>query len=545
VIEQLQRSEDAGTYTCMAQNKQGQVSRSNVEIQVLIPPKIMPIASMTNMYREGMRATISCIILEGDLPVSFKWERNGKQIFGTGNNEIVRRLDEYSSNLVIEKISSDHSGNYTCIASNNAGVEKYTVPLTVNVPPKWIVEPKDTSARYNEDTTLDCQADGFPVPTITWKKAIGNQPGEYKDFLFESKTSLSTNGSLTFKQITKASQSYYLCEAKNGIGSGVSKVVYLKVNVPAHFKSKTKKILIAKGRQVHLQCNVAGDNPISISWRVQSNQQIIKESSDVRFTIREQILDDGMVSEVGISNTYRHDSGIYVCAASNAFGHDEMAIDLIVQETPEPPKNLRINSQQSRSVQLSWSPPFSGNSPIEGYTIEYKTIDENWQNALKVPIVGSESQVNIVNLIPAKAYNMRLTAKNKFGESENSEIIQVTTLEEAPSSPPTNITVEARSSTEIYVFWKAPEKDSWNGNLLGYHVGYQQITNSVINNHEITPTSGYNFKTVEIQSQSFGGELVLNGLNKYSAYKIYIQAYTSQGSGPSSREVIISTLEDG
>lgn len=35
IIEQLQRLEDAGTYTCMAQNKQKQTSRRNVEIQVL------------------------------------------------------------------------------------------------------------------------------------------------------------------------------------------------------------------------------------------------------------------------------------------------------------------------------------------------------------------------------------------------------------------------------------------------------------------------------------------------------------------------------
>lgn len=35
VIEQLQRTEDAGTYTCMAQNKLKQTSRRNVEIQIL------------------------------------------------------------------------------------------------------------------------------------------------------------------------------------------------------------------------------------------------------------------------------------------------------------------------------------------------------------------------------------------------------------------------------------------------------------------------------------------------------------------------------
>lgn len=84
IIEQLQRQEDAGTYTCMAQNKQKQMARRNVEIQVLVPPKIMPIQSMTNMLKEGMRGAISCQILEGDLPVTFRWERNGKPLIGTG-----------------------------------------------------------------------------------------------------------------------------------------------------------------------------------------------------------------------------------------------------------------------------------------------------------------------------------------------------------------------------------------------------------------------------------------------------------------------------
>lgn len=229
IVEQLQRMEDAGTYTCMAQNKMKQSYRRNVEIQVLVPPKIMPIQAMTDVLREGMRAVITCQILEGDLPVSFRWERSGKPILGTGN-ELIRRLDEYSTSLLIEHISSEHSGNYTCIASNIAGVEKFIVPLTVNVPPKWILEPKDSNAQAGQDIMLHCQADGYPKPTITWKKAIGNTPGEYKDFLYEPSVSLSKNGSIFFRKISKESQGHFLCEAKNNIGSGVSKVIFLKVN---------------------------------------------------------------------------------------------------------------------------------------------------------------------------------------------------------------------------------------------------------------------------------------------------------------------------
>lgn len=58
--------------------------RSALLLSPTVPPKIMPIQAMTNMLREGMRAAISCQILEGDLPVSFRWERNGKPLIGTG-----------------------------------------------------------------------------------------------------------------------------------------------------------------------------------------------------------------------------------------------------------------------------------------------------------------------------------------------------------------------------------------------------------------------------------------------------------------------------
>lgn len=91
----------------------------------------MPIQAMTNLLREGMRAAISCQILEGDLPITFRWERDGgTRELGLGAS--TRRVDEYSSALVIERVTATHTGNYTCIASNVAGTEKFTVPVTVN-----------------------------------------------------------------------------------------------------------------------------------------------------------------------------------------------------------------------------------------------------------------------------------------------------------------------------------------------------------------------------------------------------------------------------
>lgn len=70
----------------------------------------------------------------------------------------------------------------------------------------------------------------------------------------------------------------------------------------------------------------------------------------------------------------------------------------------------------------------------------------------------------------------------------------------------------------------------------------QNSTNAVIavNN----PQQSYNFKTVEMGPHS-GGETILIGLERYSAYYIIVQAYNSRGPGPASHPVTATTMEDG
>ena len=42
-----------------------------------------------------------------------------------------------------------------------------------SVPPHWTVEPTDSNVASGQDVTLHCQADGYPLPSITWRKAVG------------------------------------------------------------------------------------------------------------------------------------------------------------------------------------------------------------------------------------------------------------------------------------------------------------------------------------------------------------------------------------
>jgi hypothetical protein len=43
------------------------------------------------------------------------------------------------------------------------------------VPPRWILEPTDKAFAQGSDAKVECKADGFPRPQVTWKRAAGKK----------------------------------------------------------------------------------------------------------------------------------------------------------------------------------------------------------------------------------------------------------------------------------------------------------------------------------------------------------------------------------
>lgn len=66
-------------------------------------------------------------------------------------------------------------------------------------------------------------------------------------------------------------------------------------------------------------------------------------STFFRYTIREEIQPDGVVSDLSIKRTERSDSAVFTCIATNSFGSDDSNINLIVQGT-------EIDSEDDESI---------------------------------------------------------------------------------------------------------------------------------------------------------------------------------------------------
>lgn len=64
-------------------------------------------------------------------------------------------------------------------------------------------------------------------------------------------------------------------------------------------------------------------------------------------------------------------------------------------------------------------------------------------------------------------------------------------LSPAPTGPALGVKCDAEDQTTLKVTWKPPERDEWNGEILGYYVGYK-LTSS---------DKPYMFETVEFSKE--------------------------------------------
>ncbi|XP_052122025.1 cell adhesion molecule Dscam2 isoform X10 [Frankliniella occidentalis] len=533
IIENVERQSDQATYTCVVQNEQGFLVKGNLEVAVMVPPKMMPFSFGEEAFHAGQSATLQCSIFEGDLPLTLSWLFNGVPIPAMHPEISTAMFGKRATMLSIDAVSEKHVGNFTCEGKNAAGKATYSAELIVNVPPRWILEPTDKAFAQGSDAKIECKADGFPKPAVTWKRAAGDTPGDYKDLKMNNPDIKVEDGTLSINNIQKSSHGYYLCEAVNGIGSGLSAVIMISVQAPPTFDVKLRNQTARRGEPSVLQCEAKGEKPIGILWN--KNNQRIDPTNNSKYTIREENLPDRVGSDLSIKRTERSDSALFSCVATNAFGSDDTSINLIVQEVPEAPYGLKVLDKSGRSVQLSWAAPYDGNSAIKHYLIEHKVSKGSWEMDIdRVLVPGQQVIAHVINLRPATTYHVRIVAENEIGPSDPSDTVTIITAEEAPSGPPTNVRVESTDQTSLKVLWKPPEREEWNGEILGYYVGYKLATSD----------KKYIFETVEFSKEE-GKEhhLVINNLKTYTQYSVVIQAFNKVGAGPMSEEVRQYTAE--
>lgn len=105
-----------------------------------------------------MRTRLICGVSRGDLPLRLTWLKDGEFLMPSlGAN--VSSIDQFTSILSIPSLSHTHSGEYTCVASNQASEVKYSATLQVKgnvdeTKKKQSMAPSDISQNCSEKKRL-------------------------------------------------------------------------------------------------------------------------------------------------------------------------------------------------------------------------------------------------------------------------------------------------------------------------------------------------------------------------------------------------------
>lgn len=97
---------------------------------VAVPPKVSPFYAADTLH-VGDRASLTCSVTKGDLPLSIGWRKDGRAV-EPAQLLSVTQVDQYTSILLIESLSPDHNGNYSCVVRNLAAEVAHTHQLVVN-----------------------------------------------------------------------------------------------------------------------------------------------------------------------------------------------------------------------------------------------------------------------------------------------------------------------------------------------------------------------------------------------------------------------------
>ena len=130
----------------------------------------------------------------------FRWFHNNIELNPSEGNVDLKYKISSSNNLLLLHTSKHDNGKYQCTVINEAGQDSIDLHLDINgkhcnrlpshdllffilVSPIVTVESNEIIGIVNKPITLNCQADGYPIPRIYWTKAgrsIDTQPGKYK-----------------------------------------------------------------------------------------------------------------------------------------------------------------------------------------------------------------------------------------------------------------------------------------------------------------------------------------------------------------------------
>ncbi|CAG9094267.1 unnamed protein product [Plutella xylostella] len=557
------RSAVAGAYTCEVRAESGELARRQVRIEVHKPPKIAPFV-FPEEIEVGGSTQASCTLVSGDKPIQFTWLKDNLPISPLLKTE-QKNMDFFSI-LIIQELTSGHSGDYTCRASNDFGSVSHTAVLSVKEPPAWVSRAQNTSVSAGAALLLPCAARGQPNPRISWEYS---QDGENWRHVLWSQSesadasggSILVDGTIWLRTTAPEHEGWYRCTAR-AQHAFLHHVFFLDVREPPKLSrhgggGETRWVV--RGTTARLACNARGEPEINLHWTHDSRPLALHGSGGV------ETRDAGagsLLTELTIAHVGPEHAGEYACHARNLYGSDQLTFRLFVKERPSTPEEMRVSEVWSRRARVTWR--VARGALVSHYSVQYRALSRDPSPAIDAPLpalldswtgpdvlnltlasldllhVASEGPSRagalLAGLAPDTRYALRLAAYNDVGASPYTAPLHFTTREEAPGGSPRDITVRALKARELHITWQPPLRETWHGTLLGYTIKWWEVSEEGKSMSSEGPGT-------ESGASAEATGTTLRGLKPATRYGVTVRAYNAAGSGPPSPPHYRHTLE--
>nr|XP_021529801.1 hemicentin-2 [Aotus nancymaae] len=300
--------QDAGTYTCTAENAVGR-ARRRVHLTVLALPVFTTLPGDRSL-RLGDRLWLRCAA-QGSPTPRIGWTVNDRPV-----TEGVSEQDA-GSTLQRAAVSREDSGTYICWAENRVGrvqavsfVHVKEAPVLQGEAFSYLVKPVGGSIQ------LDCVVRGDPAPDIRWiKDGLPLRDSHLRHQL--------QNGSLTIRRTERDDAGQYQCLAENEMGMA-KKVVILALQSAPVFQVEPQDTTVRSGDDVALRCQATGEPAPTIEW--------LWAGRPLQASRRLRTLPDG---SLWLESVEAGDAGAYDCVAHNLLGSATARAFLVVRGEPQ------------------------------------------------------------------------------------------------------------------------------------------------------------------------------------------------------------------
>ncbi|XP_072939303.1 B-cell receptor CD22 [Epargyreus clarus] len=539
--------QDAGKYTCSADNGLGRPGEKEIYLDVLYPPTVT-VDSKTYEAEEGGTVEIRCDVSANPEPISIEWAKEGKADFRQkGNTLMLSRVDaEVAGTYVCRAVNviSSSSGNRVERA-NSASV----AVLVRHKPGRANISPDRPVAQEGAAVTLTCSANppGWPAPQYRWFRDIDT--GDTKPNV------LATGSKYTIPSAHLGSEGVYHCQATNELGHGEFASVNLEVYQPPRFQSKLQPHMIKNSGEHNfsLTCIALGKPLPNVKWYKDNNE--IKQDTNL-YEIKTEI-NDSRNAVYNIQSMLRfygkarpneddllpEDRGVYTCSFENEVKKVESAMQLRIEHEPISIRqqkkvafDLMETAEISCRVQAYPKPEFqwfygTNTAPLqmssEGH-YEISTTTDNNDSYLSI--------LKIRNVKPQDYGEYYCKVKNSLGNIRPQIRLQPKGAPESPRS----LASQKIGPGYVTLKWEA----GFDGGLSStkYFVLYRRVMNAASGQHCATERADeYDWKEYDCRRAN---PCNVTRLEQHNTYYFKVKAVNTKGQSNYSNEIMVTTKVD-